>query len=568
MPLDGGPRHRSERVHRCRAAFRRCAPQVIVRSPRCAAARCRRASTGSRGTPTRARIDAAALEGIGGVVHLAGAGIGDRRWTRGARQLIVESRTRSTELLASTLTKLRRPPGVLRVGVGGRVLRRPRATRCSPSRPARATTSPRGSACNGRRRRRRLPTPASGSAPSAPGSCSAPTAGCCAASLAPFRLGLGGRLGSGRQYLSWISLTDETRGHPPSPRAPGDRRRREPHRAEPRDERRVHRGARPRAAPPDRPARPRSRRSAPCTGRELVDTLLLASQRAVPAALTDAGFDFEHPTVDAALRGGAGDARPDRAALDRHRRRRRPRRRHRAALRRRPARPSSSSASARSTATTTAEARSPGRSSTRRSSRATTPASARPSRDAAPEAFLAIGPLTNVAALVGEGIALPPLTLMGGVLGTVRHWGHATPGRAQLRPRPGSGRVARCGRVPAPLVVPLNVTLDGAPRVRRSSAAARRGGARSSGATSRRSSTSRGSSACPPTTAPSTCTTRSRSSALVEPTCSTSTARTLDVEPDGRLVETTEGALARVAVGVDARRAIELVLALVGADVG
>jgi inosine-uridine nucleoside N-ribohydrolase len=42
---------------------------------------------------------------------------------------------------------------------------------------------------------------------------------------------------------------------------------------------------------------------------------------------------------------------------------------------------------------------------------------------AAPEAFLAIGPLTNVAALVALDVALPPLTVMGGVLEPVRHRG-------------------------------------------------------------------------------------------------------------------------------------------------
>ena len=44
--------------------------------------------------------------------------------------------------------------------------------------------------------------------------------------------------------------------------------------------------------------------------------------------------------------------------------------------------------------------------------------------------------------------------------------------------------------------------------------------------------------------------------------------RVLDVEPDGRLVETDDGSTTRLAVGVDARRVIELVLSLVGADVG
>ena len=62
--------------------------------------------------PAAGTIDAGALEGLGGVVHLGGAGIGDARWTAARKRLVLESRTISTRLLASTLAGLANPPSV------------------------------------------------------------------------------------------------------------------------------------------------------------------------------------------------------------------------------------------------------------------------------------------------------------------------------------------------------------------------------------------------------------------------------------------------------------------------
>jgi uncharacterized protein (TIGR01777 family) len=62
--------------------------------------------------PEAGRIDAAALEGLDAVVHLAGENVA-QRWTAEARSRILESRVRGTRLLAETLASLRRPPEVL-----------------------------------------------------------------------------------------------------------------------------------------------------------------------------------------------------------------------------------------------------------------------------------------------------------------------------------------------------------------------------------------------------------------------------------------------------------------------
>src|SRR5262245_8274833 len=63
--------------------------------------------------PDSGTIDGASLEGMDAVVHLAGAGIGDHRWTDEYKLEILRSRTRSTVLLSGALAQLSRPPAVL-----------------------------------------------------------------------------------------------------------------------------------------------------------------------------------------------------------------------------------------------------------------------------------------------------------------------------------------------------------------------------------------------------------------------------------------------------------------------
>src|SRR3546814_3973373 len=63
--------------------------------------------------PDAGTIDAAGLEGVDAVVNLAGAGIGDERWTAERKRLILESRTKSTGLIAGTIAGLDRKPAVL-----------------------------------------------------------------------------------------------------------------------------------------------------------------------------------------------------------------------------------------------------------------------------------------------------------------------------------------------------------------------------------------------------------------------------------------------------------------------
>ena len=62
------------------------------------------------GTIGSEALEGEALEGCDAVVHLAGAGIGDKRWNEARKQELADSRIRSTHLLATALAGLREPP--------------------------------------------------------------------------------------------------------------------------------------------------------------------------------------------------------------------------------------------------------------------------------------------------------------------------------------------------------------------------------------------------------------------------------------------------------------------------
>ena len=62
--------------------------------------------------PNAGTIDGAALEGFDVLVNLAGAGIGDKKWTPARKQEVLDSRLRATGLLARTVAGLDRPPAV------------------------------------------------------------------------------------------------------------------------------------------------------------------------------------------------------------------------------------------------------------------------------------------------------------------------------------------------------------------------------------------------------------------------------------------------------------------------
>lgn len=158
--------------------------------------------------PMKKQIDAAALEAIDGVVHLAGAGVGDKRWTASYKTQILESRRFGTATLARALAGLDKPPRVLisasAVGYYGQTGDR-EAREGDPAGTdflARVCEVWESEADPAREAGIRVAHPRTGIVFSRRG-------GAAAKLLPLFRLGLGGRLGDGQQYWSLISLADE-----------------------------------------------------------------------------------------------------------------------------------------------------------------------------------------------------------------------------------------------------------------------------------------------------------------------------------------------------------------------
>jgi uncharacterized protein (TIGR01777 family) len=152
-------------------------------------------------------VDSAALEGVDAVVHLAGVGIGDRRWSGPYQRQIRDSRVVGTRTLSRALAGLDRPPAVLvsasAIGFYG-----------DTGDVALDESGPRGSGflatlCADWEAATRPAEDAGIRVVHArTGLVLAREGGLLGKLLPIFRLGLGGRLGSGRQWMSWISLDD------------------------------------------------------------------------------------------------------------------------------------------------------------------------------------------------------------------------------------------------------------------------------------------------------------------------------------------------------------------------
>lgn len=158
--------------------------------------------------PASGEIDAAGLEGHDVVIHLAGESIASGRWTRARKARIRESRLRGTGLLSEALARLERRPRVLlsasAIGIYGS--RRPDEPLDEDSPPGTGWLAELAVAWEA----------AAGPAADAGirvvhmrfGVVLDPAGGMLQRLLPVFRLGLGGRLGNGRQVLSWIALDE------------------------------------------------------------------------------------------------------------------------------------------------------------------------------------------------------------------------------------------------------------------------------------------------------------------------------------------------------------------------
>jgi uncharacterized protein (TIGR01777 family) len=249
--------------------------------------------------PSAGTVDAAGLEGLDAVVHLAGENIASGRWTAARKERIRASRVGGTKLLCDTLAGLEAPPAVVvaasAIGVygdrGDEVLDEtsPPGTGFFPEvgQAWEAATS------SAERAGIRVVQLRIGVVLSGRG-------GALSRMLPPFRLGLGGRLGSGTQFMSWIALDDLVAAIrfailTPSLSGPVN------------------------ATAPEAVTNAELTRSlGRVLGRptlfpvpafalrtlvgELADEALLASARVRPRKLEEAGFQFRHPDLEGALR--------------------------------------------------------------------------------------------------------------------------------------------------------------------------------------------------------------------------------------------------------------------------
>ncbi|HUF75972.1 MAG TPA: TIGR01777 family oxidoreductase [Longimicrobiales bacterium] len=157
--------------------------------------------------PAIGEIDADGLAEADAVVHLAGTSIGSGRWTDARKKSILESRVKGTELIARTLAELRDGPKVLvsasAVGYYG--------DRGSETLDERASSG-KGFLAEVCRAWEAGTRPAERAGIRVVqlrgGVVLSPAGGAIGQMLFPFKMGVGGRLGSGKQYLSWIDLDD------------------------------------------------------------------------------------------------------------------------------------------------------------------------------------------------------------------------------------------------------------------------------------------------------------------------------------------------------------------------
>lgn len=160
--------------------------------------------------PKTGEIDAAAAAGADAVINLAGASIGERRWNASRKQLLRSSRVEATRGLIAALGKLEPRPRVLvsasAIGYYGN-RGDEQLTETSPPGDdflARLVRDWEAEANRAAELGLRTVILRLGVVLSKRG-------GALAQMLPPFRMGLGGRIGSGRQWMSWIALADAVR---------------------------------------------------------------------------------------------------------------------------------------------------------------------------------------------------------------------------------------------------------------------------------------------------------------------------------------------------------------------
>lgn len=252
-----------------------------------------------RWEPAAGTIDAGELAHVDAVVHLAGENIVAKRWTPAFKESILNSRVQGTKLLCDTLAGLALKPSVLvsasAIGYYGLTGDTPVDESSPPGNGFLADVCKQWEAATQSARDAGIRV-----VNLRIGFVLAKEGGGLAKMLLPFKLGLGGVIGGGRQYISWIAIDDLVRliqfalttpelVGPANGVAPNPVTNRE--------------FTKTLGRVLNRPTLfPMPAFAAKLAFGELADDMLLGSIRVLPNAMTNARFEFAYPQLEAALR--------------------------------------------------------------------------------------------------------------------------------------------------------------------------------------------------------------------------------------------------------------------------
>ena len=161
--------------------------------------------------PNQEKIDTASLEGLDAAVHLAGESIASGRWTDEKKRAIRDSRVKGTTLLSEALARLSRPPSVFvsasAIGYYGNRGDELLTEKSAPGEDFLANVCVEWENAT-------IPTIEKGirTVHARFGIILDAKDGALGKMLTPFRMGIGGRIGDGKQWMSWIHVEDVVNG--------------------------------------------------------------------------------------------------------------------------------------------------------------------------------------------------------------------------------------------------------------------------------------------------------------------------------------------------------------------
>lgn len=249
--------------------------------------------------PVAGTIDSHKLEGIDAVIHLAGAGIGDKRWTDDYKQEILNSRVQGTRLIAEAIASMNTRPSVFlsgsAIGIYGS-----RGDEVLDETSSVAEDFLAQVCVDWERAAQPAIDAGIRTAFLRTGIVLSKNGGALKKQLPIFKLGLGGTFGSGRQWQSWISIEDEVGAiiHLLTSSVSGPVNLTAPQPVTSKEFTRTL------GKVLKRPAFAKIPSFGPkaLLGAELVQNLLLNGQRVTPSVLQRDGYEFQHPELEMALR--------------------------------------------------------------------------------------------------------------------------------------------------------------------------------------------------------------------------------------------------------------------------